>query len=69
VTQPVISRDPGTGKFTIHTELLRSPDLSPASWATFPDFMVTKQPGTGEMLLEFDPPDPNVHFFQISVGE
>ncbi|MEM1082896.1 MAG: right-handed parallel beta-helix repeat-containing protein [Verrucomicrobiota bacterium] len=63
--RPVISRDAGTGNFTIATGILQSPDLDTTPFTPLIDFTPTYVPGTGELLLEFAPPSPDAHFFQI----
>ena len=64
---PVISRNPGTGKFSITTGLRQSPDLA-TPFEPFNDFTPSFDPETGELILEFDPPSPDAHFFQLFLG-
>jgi len=63
--RPVISRDPVSGNFTIATGILQSPDLITTPFAPLINYTPTFIPGTGEILLEFAPPSPDAHFFQI----
>lgn len=58
------SRDPLSGNFTRKTGVLVSPDL------TTPFLPLTGfTPATGEILLEFPPPEPNAAFFQAFGAE
>ena len=67
LSRPVISRDPGTGMFRLRTQLLRSPDLV-TPFVPFSAYTATQAPGSSELLLEFAPPTPDAHFFQIQIG-
>jgi hypothetical protein len=60
----VLSRDSGTGKFTLVTGLLSSPDVM-TPFTPFTGFTPSFNPGTGEISIEFDPPNPDAHFFQV----
>jgi predicted outer membrane repeat protein len=60
----VLARDAGTGNFTLTTGILQSPDLS-SEFSPLIDFIPTYDPVTGEIEIEFAPPDAEASFYQV----
>ena len=63
--QPVLSRDSGTGKFTVVTGLLQSPDAGTTPFSPLLDYNPTYDSLSGKLFLEFDPPAGDTYFFRL----
>ena len=60
----VIARDAGTGNFKLTTGLLLAPSLE-AEFSPLIDYTPTYDPLTGEIEIEFAPPNAGASFFQV----
>ncbi|HEX5397986.1 MAG TPA: choice-of-anchor Q domain-containing protein [Verrucomicrobiae bacterium] len=62
--QPLLTRDPNSGNFSLRTGVLTSPDLA-TPFVTLTNFTPTFNPTTGEITIEFPAPDTDTSFYRV----
>ncbi len=68
LNRPFITRNPSNGMFRITVGLLHAPDLF-TTFTNLTNFTAYPYPEYGEVDLEFAPPSPEVHFFELYGSE
>ncbi len=66
--RPFITQNPSNGMFRVTVGLLHAPDLFTA-FTSLTNFTVYPYPEYGEVDIEFAPPSPDVHFFELYGAE
>lgn len=61
--QPLLTRDPATGRFQLRLGVERSPNLT--SWSPLTDFTATYDPANGGIGLDFAPGASGAEFYRV----